>query len=179
MTPWTLTLDVTPAVGLAVLISVALALVLLGVWLAGRWSSARSRDRNVLARRGECEAESLLERAGYRVVGRQVTARWCLAIDGREVQVAVRADLVVQRAGQRFVAEVKTGERAPDPRLPATRRQLLEYCLAFGASQVLLVDVPSRCVHVVSFPDVEFDEDVPSVLRGTPRLSGRRAAQRV
>ncbi len=162
MRDWPLPFDVFATVALAAVILVALALVMLGVWLARRMAGTRSRDRNDVAQRGEVEAERLLERAGYTIVARQVSARWCLSIDGRNVDVGVRADLVVERHGQRFVAEVKTGEHAPDPRLPATRRQLLEYCLAFGAPQVLLVDVPSRRVHVVSFPDVEVDQRAPA-----------------
>ena len=58
-----------------------------------------------------------------------------------------RADLLVEARsrsgflrGQRFVAEVKTGERAIDPTHPATRRQLMEYLHVFEVDGVLLVD---------------------------------------
>ncbi len=131
---------------------VALLLVALGAWLARWWSGVRSGARNRVARAGEAEAEKILADHGYEVVGRQVSARWCIEVDGERVEVGVRADLVVARQGRRYVAEVKTGDRAPDPRLPATRRQLLEYSFVFGAAQVLLVDVAARSVLCVRFP---------------------------
>lgn len=139
------------------LAAVALALlgVLCGLWLAGAWAGAQARARQRTAQRGEDEAERILAAKGFRVIARQATARWRMAVDGEEVAFGVRVDLIVERRGLRYVAEVKTGERAPDPCLPATRRQLLEYSLVFGAAQVLLVDVPARTVRAVSFPDVE------------------------
>jgi hypothetical protein len=49
------------------------------------------------------------------------------------------------------VAEVKTGQDAPEIAAPATRRQLLEYRCAFGVDGVLLVDAEARKVHAVDF----------------------------
>ncbi len=135
-------------------LALAIALVALGVWLAGWWASRRQFVRVRVAQRGERTAEDILRARGYAVVGRQVVGRWSITVDGRPVVVSVRADLVVERRGQRLVAEVKTGAMAPDPTLPATRRQLLEYALVFGATEVLLVDVEARAVHVVTFPAI-------------------------
>ena len=63
----------------------------------------------------------------------------------------MRADFVVVRRGRRYVAEVKTGQAAPDIAAPATRRQLLEYRCAFGVDGVLLVDAEAGRVHAVDF----------------------------
>ena len=142
-------------VALIIVLAVALILVFVGVALAGWWAGFQSRERNRVAQRGEIEAENILAEAGFTVVSRQTTARWRMAVDGEEVIVGVRADLIVERRGKRYVAEVKTGNRAPQPSLPATRRQLLEYSMVFGGTCVLLVDVPGRVVHAVTFP--EFD----------------------
>ena len=140
-----------------VLAAVALALVfvMLGVALARWWSGVLARDRGRDAQRGEHDAERILMEAGFTIVARQSTATWQMAIDDELVDVSVRVDLIVERRGHRYVAEVKTGQRAPDPCFPATRRQLLEYSLVFGASHVLLVDVPSRSIHTVAFPAIE------------------------
>jgi hypothetical protein len=75
-----------------------------------------------------------------------------MIVDGTEVPVEIRVDLIVSRRGRRYVAEIKTGERAPDPRHPPTRRQLLEYALVFDAREVLLVDVPAGDVRSIAFP---------------------------
>lgn len=127
---------------------------LLGLLLARWLRGFQSRSRNRVAQHGEADAERILARAGYRVVSRQARAQWSMLVDGQEVPVEVRVDLLVQKRGKRYVAEVKTGELAPDPSHPPTRRQLLEYALIFDAREVLLVDVPAGEVRAVAFPDV-------------------------
>ena len=136
-----------------VLLLIALLFAFALAWRlsAGRWSRA-SRARNARARLGEEHAVAVLERAGFSVAERQVTRRWVLEVDGEPWPVHCRADFLVERGGESFVADVKTGTRAPDPSLPATRRQLLEYHLALGVSGVLVVDMESRQVRSVRFP---------------------------
>ncbi len=125
--------------------------LLLGLLLSRLGRSARSKGRNRVAAAGERDAETLLEDAGYQIVDRQVRRRFSFAVDGALTEVEVRADLLVKRRGRTLVAEVKTGATAPDPTYPPTRRQLLEYSLVFDAEEVLLVDVPAREIHVISF----------------------------
>ncbi len=141
-----------------VLAVAALTLALLGalaLWWRARTRIARAnRWRQRGARVGEEAAEQLLGDAGFRVLDRQVTTTWTMWVDGEPVEVRCRADLLVEqrRTRSRYVAEVKTGSRAPDPTNPQTRRQLLEYRLAFDVDGVLLVDMEARCVRTVSFP---------------------------
>ncbi len=134
-------------VGLSLIVGAVLALL-----LARFLSRARRRTRGRVASEGEREAERLLAKAGYRIVGRQVRRGFSFEVDGDPVEVEVRLDLVVSKGGRTMVAEVKTGDLVPDPTHPATRRQLLEYALVFGADEVLLVDVPAGEIHVVGFP---------------------------
>lgn len=135
---------------------VALVLWVLVLSLRLWWSRGRGHRRAVRraarAGRGEVEAESLLESHGYTVLDRQVRCLWWISVDGEEEEVELRADLLVERNGERFVAEVKTGERAPDPAFPPTRRQLLEYRIAFDPYGVLLVDVEAGDIYEVDFP---------------------------
>lgn len=135
----------------------ALIAVALGAWiaLALRRSFERAARARRLARaaRGEREAERVLERRGYRVVARQPRALVRYAIDGEPLDVEVRADLIVEKASSLYVAEVKTGERAPSPATPATRRQLLEYGHAFDVQGLLLVDVEADRVARVRLPE--------------------------
>jgi hypothetical protein len=102
----------------------------------------------------------LLEGCGFRILERQVTTTWTLTIDGEAHEVRSRADLLVEARtrsrfprGTRYIAEVKTGDLAPDPRRPATRRQLMEYLMAFDVDGVLLVDMEQGNVHHVVFTD--------------------------
>jgi hypothetical protein len=115
---------------------------------AVRWRLAEQSER---ASAGELLAAKLLGKAGYRVEARQATQRWIVRVDGEAAEVTLRADFVVSRGGRRYVAEVKTGDEAPQISAPATRRQLLEYRCAFGVEGVLLVDAEARRIHAVDF----------------------------
>ena len=138
---------------LALLLLASLGLILAWMaYLALTRNSRRSKRRNRIAQRGETAAERLLERHGYQILERQVQGEWTFHVDGEAVEARVRADLLVRRRGRVYVAEVKTGERAPDPTNPATRRQLLEYRYAFDPDGLLLVDMSSRRVREVAFP---------------------------
>jgi hypothetical protein len=116
----------------------------------GRFARAwtiRRRARRAVA--GELRAEPMLRRAGYEVIDRQVRGGWTVRADGETPAIGLRADLLVMREGRRYVAEVKTGKLAPRLDHAATRRQLLEYRMAFGVEGVLLVDAESERVIVV------------------------------
>jgi hypothetical protein len=146
--PEVLLLVAAAALGFALLQTLRLAL-----------RSWRARRRVVAAAErgawGEARAEDLLRRQGLRVVGRQVAVRYECTVDDDPVSVALRADYVVAEGEDRYVAEVKTGELAPRIETAATRRQLLEYCVAFRALDVkgvLLVDAENDRVHRVEFP---------------------------
>ncbi len=93
-----------------------------------------------------------MESAGYAVVGAQVSSDHEVIVDGASVRATIRADFLLERDGRRFVAEVKTGAQAPRITTIATRRQLLEYLVAFEVDGVLLVDAESERVHAISFP---------------------------
>ena len=114
--------------------------------LARRWT-IRARARRAVE--GELRAEPMLRAAGYEVLERQARGGWTVYADGEPLEIGLRADLLVARAGRRYVAEVKTGKLAPRLDHAATRRQLLEYRVAFGVDGVLLVDAEAERVTVV------------------------------
>lgn len=116
----------------------------------------RLRERLASARvkgaEGELRAEAILQRRGFRILRRQAVVRYPLGVDGVAVQVELRADFLVEDRGGRYVAEVKTGTFAPRLETAATRRQLLEYRVAFDVDGVLLVDADAATVRRVEFP---------------------------
>lgn len=112
----------------------------------------RGRAHNTRGQRGERAAERLLTAHGYQLLARQVAALYPVEVDREPVEVALHADFLVARGGRRFVAEVKTGRNAPRFEHAETRRQLLEYQLAFAVDSVLLVDVEGERLREVRFP---------------------------
>jgi hypothetical protein len=116
------------------------------------WRAHVARARMSRALRGERRAEVLLRARGYEVIARQQSARWSIHVDGEPHWVELRADYLVRRGSQRLVAEVKTGKLAPRIETSATRRQLLEYRVAFDVDGVVLVDAEEGAVRTIEFP---------------------------
>ena len=149
------TLDDLPGDPLTWLLIACIA-VLFVLWRRSASRVARgNRRRQRVAADAEWRAELLLEDAGFAVVDRQVPGRWPVSVDGVEREVALRADLLVERDGELWIAEVKSGAQAPRPDLPETRRQLLEYLLAFDVVGVLLVDMQAEVIRTVDFPALD------------------------
>lgn len=140
---------------LAWLFGTLLALVALQtvrLWWAQNRAARRVARHRRLGERGERRAAELLRRGGYRIVEEQVSARYQVAIDGRRVGVTVRADFLVARGRQLFVAEAKSGEESARVTGRATRRQLLEYWWVFDVEGILLVDAHAGTIERVEFP---------------------------
>jgi hypothetical protein len=137
------------ALGGALAVLLILALVL-AARRKLRSQKARRRARRSLA--AETAAERLLADHGYAIVERQVRLVWAPCLDGEPVPTELRLDLLVEKDAELFAAEVKSGDEAPRLETAATRRQLLEYRVAFPVAAVLLVEPEAGLVRRVDFP---------------------------
>lgn len=133
----------------------ALTLVLL--WLGWRlkqwWQGVRLGRSRRQGARGESGATRLLQRHGYTLLETQEAAIGRFLIDGEAHEFDLRADAIVEKNGERLVAEVKTGAAAALT-TRATRRQLLEYAYVYRLDGVLLVDMAAERIYRVEFPDL-------------------------
>ena len=134
----------------------ALVALVLARWVRGWRGTYRAKARAARAGAGEDGAAHMLRAAGYTIVAKQARIWWAPLVDGEPQELELRADYLVEVDGELLVAEVKTGEEAPRLSTAATRRQLLEYHVAFsvayGAEGVLLVCPELGTIHRVEFP---------------------------
>lgn len=139
---------------LAAMLAAVCLLGLLGLyWRGARWRALlRRRGVQRTAQKAEDSAQALLRAAGYRVVGVHVTRPWPVRLGGRTTVINLVADLLVEKRGRRYVAEVKSGDLVSSIRHGPTRRQILEYSLAFDSQAVLLVDARRGTFETVGFP---------------------------
>ena len=129
--------------------------VLVHFVLRGLEKRSDSRQRRRLlaqARQGETRAAQLLARRGYVIEAEQVEGCWPVVVQGEFCELSLRADLLVRSGKRRYVVEVKTGDRVASIHHGPTRRQLLEYQLAYRTDGALLVDVVRGSVLQVEFP---------------------------
>lgn len=132
----------------------AVLLLVFGWWRAATATARGNARRGRLSRRAERQAESLLDRLGFVVQDRQVSATWPISVDGEVHDARLRADLVVTKGRRRYAAEVKSTSSVARPTEPSTRRQLLEYLLALDVDGVLLVDMARHRVLEIDFPEL-------------------------
>jgi hypothetical protein len=118
------------------------------------------------AKQAETKAAAVLARHGFRVLRRQPTAKILLKVNGKPYSSTIRADFLARRGFFTYIVEVKSGRTAP--RLWArTRRQLLEYQLAFHPHGMILVDMEKEKVkEVVIRPDTTWRFLLPVGLAG-------------
>lgn len=131
-------------------------IALFGAWVLAqilrvlRW--LRMSNYRSIGKRGEISALQILADAGYTIEGSQVARKYYVRVDGVDKEVLLRADFLVRKDGASYIAEAKGGLIVSNPLHTPTRRQLLEYEVVFGASGILLVDVPRKKVVRVEFP---------------------------
>ena len=130
-------------------------LMVLGGWLALKYKAFQTkRAASKAAKRGlkaEKDAEKLLKKLGYTLLQRQPPGSYWAVADGEPLAVKVTGDLLVELKGKTFMAEVKTGKAAKLDNAE-TRRQMLEYQLAFPVDGILLVDMDEKKVRTIRFP---------------------------
>jgi hypothetical protein len=138
------------------IVVVAVAAAIVALWIASawrRWRGSRTAKRRAdRAVAGEHAAQRLLETAGFTILERQARLTWAPLVDGEPHETELRADYLVGIDDEVYVAEVKTGEEAPRLATAATRRQLLEYHVAFAVDGVLLVCPELGTIQRVEFP---------------------------
>jgi hypothetical protein len=154
---------------LAIGLAGALIALVVARWLRQWRGSWRARRRSSRSIAGEDDAAVMLRRAGFRIVARQARTWWSPLVDGEPHETEVRADYLVEADGELLVAEVKTGAEAPQLSTAATRRQLLEYHIAFAVDGVLLVCPELGAIHRVEFPLPARELGRASALQRDPR----------
>lgn len=122
------------------------------VWVYRRYLRFKRRCVAKRALVAERAALDLLRHEGYHVLDTQLRQTWTVRHGAQEFDINLRADVLVRRGPQRFIAEVKSSAAVADPRHGPTRRQLLEYAIAYGTDGVLLVDMHAGRVEEISFP---------------------------
>ncbi len=129
--------------------------LLLGILLLWRVRAFLQRlkiqKQYATAKKGETDAEKLLIENGYTIVARQARTPLQLLLDGLLWETDIIADIIAEKEDKTFIAEVKTGSRAPDIRSAPTRRQLLEYYVTYKPDGILLLDMTSGVIHTVEF----------------------------
>lgn len=98
----------------------------------------------------ETAAVKFLRSHGYKILASQLREEVVIYVDGEAEQSVVRADYLVRRGWKLYVVEVKSGQQG-NARLPAIRRQLLEYYMVYQPDGILLLDMEHKNLQEIRF----------------------------
>jgi hypothetical protein len=132
----------------------ALVAALLFIWLGWKirlwWRNFLFMLLRRRGKKGEKASIKFLEKSGYKILKEQISLDGYLLVDDALRKFELRPDLLVEKDGIRYIAEIKTGEVA-NPGNRNTRRQLHEYSYYSGYDIILLVDPIKKSIKRISF----------------------------
>ena len=98
----------------------------------------------------ENAAVKFLRSHGYKILASQLREEVIIYVDGEAEKSIVRADYLVRRGWKLYVVEVKSGQQG-NAKLPAIRRQLLEYYMVYQPDGILLLDMEHKNLQEIRF----------------------------
>lgn len=111
----------------------------------------RLKQRFSKSRQAEKEAEKILRKKGYVIIEVQKCKPLLITIGDKIHRYLVRIDYLVRKRGKVYVVEVKSGEKIPYITNRETRRQMLEYYLAYQPSGIILLNMKNKSISEVKF----------------------------
>lgn len=139
---------------IALLFALTICAIYLGIGFEKKKRKRQAKNRAKTAGAAEDAAITFLERCGFKLEDVQARTTWPVHVDGERVDVEIIADLIVSKKRRRYIAEVKSTTRVARIQFGPTRRQLLEYRLAFGIDSILLVDMEKLEISEIEFPEL-------------------------
>ena len=140
------------------LFSLLIFFVIFFVWLGWKiriwWKNFLFMLLRKRGQKGEKTSVKLLEKNGYKILDEQIKLDGYFYINDTLKHFDLRPDLLVEKNGIQYIAEIKTGEVA-NPTNRNTRRQLHEYSYYSGHEVVLLVDPIKKSIKRLSFQRVK------------------------
>ncbi len=113
-------------------------------------SSKKATRRAAISKRAEKKAEELLKRNGFQIIDRQISKPLIIKESAVFHRYLIRIDLLVKKNGRTYVVEVKSGSKNKITKRE-TRRQLLEYFLAYQPYGIILFDMDTKKFSEIRF----------------------------
>ena len=132
------------------IISSIIFLIWLGWRLRKWWKNFIFFLSRIRAKKGERNSIKLLKANGYKILDEQIKLNGYFFIDNKLNKFDLRPDLLVEKNGIKYIAEIKTGEVA-NPNNRYTRRQMHEYSFYSNQDDVLLVDPTNKSIKKLTF----------------------------
>lgn len=122
----------------------------------------KNRARKKRFERGiklETEAEYFLKEKGFNIIGNQEINYHNYKVNGQNRRNKLIVDYVAEKAGKKYIVEVKSGKEAISLNNKNSRRQLIEYDLVIENDGLILLDMENKDLQFVQFQSKEERQD--------------------
>ncbi|MBJ57317.1 MAG: hypothetical protein CMP24_03635 [Rickettsiales bacterium] len=102
------------------------------------------------AKKSEKEAIVLLKKHNFDIIDEQFKVNHYLYENNKKKSFSFRPDLLVQKNGVEYFAEIKSGQASYIENIN-TRRQLLEYFIYSKKKSIILVDTENSIIKKIDF----------------------------
>ncbi len=113
-------------------------------------SCQQATRRAITSKHAEKKAEQWLRRNGFQIIEKQQSKPLIIKAGTTLHRYLIRIDFLVKKGGRTYIVEVKSGSHDKITKRE-TRRQLLEYFLAYQPYGIILFDMETRKFSEIRF----------------------------
>ena len=114
-------------------------------------NNKKAKKRAFTSKRAEKKAEKWLKRNGFQIIDKQLSRPLIIQSGKTQHRYLIRTDFLVKKGSRKYIVEVKSGQKNSYITNRETRRQLLEYFLAYQSYGIILFDMEHKKFSEVKF----------------------------
>ncbi len=114
-------------------------------------NNKKAKKRSFTSKRAEKKAEKWLKRNGFQITDKQLSRPLIIQTGKTQHRYLIRTDFLVKKGSRKYIVEVKSGQKNSSITNRETRRQLLEYFLAYHSYGIILFDMEHKKFTEVKF----------------------------
>ena len=133
------------------IVAIILFLVLAFWKIKKWWKTFLQKRRFKRGNEREIKAESWLKKKGFKILTHNKSYNYSCFENKNEITIKITLDYEVEKNGNKYIVEVKTGKSATTIKNAATRRQILEYATIVPNDGIYLLDMETREMKLIQF----------------------------
>ncbi|MDD3030892.1 MAG: HK97 gp10 family phage protein [Atribacterota bacterium] len=132
-------------------LSGGLLFLVLYIKIRNYFNHQKAIQRSISSKKAEKKAEKWLKKNGFKIIEKQQSRPLIIKTGKTSHRYLIRTDFLVKKGGHKYVVEVKSGRKNSKVTNRETRRQLLEYFLAYQTYGIILFDMERNLFSEVKF----------------------------
>jgi len=137
--------------GIIIFLSGGILSLILYLKIRNLINNRKAKKRSVTSKRAEKKVERWLKRNGFQILEKQQSRPLIIQTGKTHHRYLIRTDFLVKKRGRKYIVEVKSGKKNSYITNRDTRRQLLEYFVAYQSYGIILFDMENKKFSEIKF----------------------------